>query len=232
MAVLKYFRKIEELTHSPYVEYTPRTRMEKREAFSYTGQTGLPRFTRALVRKVSAKIEETFYIDPSRPKGSRFVVQDKISGQRFYHIPGKVLLDAEEEAQENGENPNEYIEAVLEQYAEDAKFFLIEAGESYMWGSAGGSEQIAAKIGLILQNYGGSMFDASNKRSSYYGNWFKGVTGFTRRQDAYPMIEKGLLDRNARQQKYNLGPNKYRRLKDGSIGEFRDGHLLKRFFVD
>lgn len=230
--MLKYFRKIEELTHSPYVEYTPKTKVEKREAFSYTGQTGLPRFKKAIVRKISGKIQEEFILDTTRPKGSQFVVKDKVSGQRFYHIPGKVLLAAENSAQENGQNPNEYIEAVLEQYAEDAKFFLIEAGESYMWGSAGGRGQIADKISLILTNYSGNMFDANNSKSSYYGNWFKGVTGFTRRQDAYPMIEKGLIGARERREKYGLGPNKFRRLKDGSVGEFKDGHLLRRFYID
>lgn len=232
MAVLKYYRKIEELISGPYQEYRPRTKQEKRSAFEYTGQNGYNKFSKAIISKISPSHDYTFSVDKSRPRGSQFVVTDKVSGQRYYHISAQVLLNAEEEAHENGENPNEYIEAVIEQYAEDANFFLIQAGESYMWGSAGGAEQVADKISLILQNYGASMFQANDKRSSYYGNWFRGVTAFTRRQDAYPLIAAGLRKKRERMEQYHLGESKFRRLKDGSIGEFRNGALLRRFFIE
>lgn len=244
MAVLKYAEKIEELISRPVVEYRPK-RGEKTEAFEYTGQKGFRFFDRALVHKPDPDAELEFSIDKSRPKGSRFVPINKKTLQRYYHIPAKVFLDIdflpdefiEWLIVEKGEDLDEIAEEILfeyliEWYSEDAEFFLIQAGESYMWGAGGSRDAVAEKIQTIVNNYGPSLFNANDKKSSYYGNWFKGVTAFTNRFDAFPMIAEAQRKKRERQEKYRLkGDSKWRMLKDGSFGRFEGGRLMERVYL-
>lgn len=243
MAVLKYAEKIAELTAKPFVTYRPK-RGEKTEAFSYTGQSGFKYFDRAIIHKPDPNAELTFTIDRKRPKGSRFVPVNKKTGQRFYHIPANVFLDPDflpseflTWLEDQGEDVEEIAEDVLfeyllEWYSGDAEFYLIQAGESYMWGAGGSKEAVAEKIQTIINNYGPSLFNANDKKSSYYGNWFKGVTAFTNRFDAFPMIAEAQKRKRERAEKYKLkGDAKWRVLKDGSFGRFEGGKLTERLYL-
>lgn len=243
MAILRYAEKIEELISKPFVTYRPK-RGEKTEAFSYTGQKGFRYFDKAIIHKPDPEAELEFRIDRTRPRGSRFVPTNRKTGQRFYHIPPEVFLDIDllptefiEWLIEQGEDLEEIAEEVLfeyliEWYAQDAEMFLIQAGESYMWGAAGSRDAVAEKIQTIINNYGPSLFNANDRKSSYYGNWFRGVTGFTNRFDAFPMIAEAQRKKRERMEKYKLkGDKKWRRLKDGSFGLFEGGRLVERMYL-
>lgn len=229
MAVLRYANKINELTSQNHVLYKPK-RGEKTEAFSFTGQSGWRKFNVAIVHAPNVKAKLSFEVDKSRPRGSRFIAIDRRNGQRYYHIPAKVFLDAEEE---EDLSETEAYQQILEDYAADADIFLINAGESYMWGAGGGHEQVAKKIQAIFQNYGDSMFSAANKNSSHYSNWFRGVTGWTDFNDIRPAMADAFRKKRERAEKYHIDTkHKYRRLRDGSIGQFRDGELLDKFWIE
>jgi len=247
MAIERYYNKIVELTARETVTYKPK-RGEKTEAFAYTGQTGWRKFAVAIIHKPDRSARLTYQIDRSRPKGSRFVVTNRNTGQRYYHIPAKAFLWFEDYdlppefaayLASLGIDPNDLSEEelyqyVIEFYAEDAEFFLIQAGEAYMWGAGGGREQVAEKIKTIINNYGEALFDASDPNSSYYGNWFKGVTGFTDRFDAFPMINTARAKIRARRERYKIRTPEnttYRTLSDGSIGVFVDNaYTGERFY--
>jgi len=247
MAVERYFQKIMELTAKETVTYIPK-RGEKTEAFAYTGQTGWRKFKYAIIHKPDRNAKLSFSIDKTRPRGSRFVVTNRLTGQRYYHIPSAAFLWFEDmqlpapltdwlKAQDIDPttlNEEEFYQLVIEFYAEDAEFFLIQAGESYMWGAGGGPEQVAKKIATIINNYGEALFDASNPNSSYYGNWFRGVTGFTNRFDAFEGISEAMAKRRAWREKYKVRTPEnttYRTLSDGSIGVFVDGvYTQERFY--
>jgi len=47
------------------------------------------------------------------------------------------------------ERATDYYEMVLEEHAEDAEYFLINAGESYMWAREGDAARIAHKLATI-----------------------------------------------------------------------------------
>lgn len=223
MAVLKYYRKIQELTAVETQVYTPK-RGEKAEAFSYTGQTGFRKFTKALVRKVSKDQEYHFELDRSRPKGHRFIAVDQ-RGRRHYRIPEQYFDGEDIDA-------DTYRE-LLEEYASDAEFFLINAGEAYMWGAGGGKRQIANKLAEIFRNYSATQFDAHDKNSSYYGNWFRGVTGFTSRSEILPEVRQALQARADYRRRHNIQTaQKSRQLLDYGpngrrmIGHFENGRMV------
>lgn len=230
MAILRYANRIVELTSQPHVTYRPK-RGQKTEAFSYTNQKGWSKFDTAIIHAPDASAKLVFDIDKRRPRGSRFVVTNSNTGQRYYHIPARAFLGFDEEDEDLSET--EFYEGVLRDYAEDAEFFLIEAGESYMWGAGGGHAAVANKLEKIIQNYGSSNFSANDKNSSHYRNWFRGVTGYTNRFDIVPQIGQALQRQRERGEKYGIDPTRrFRRLKDGSIGEFRNGNLLGRFWIE
>jgi hypothetical protein len=256
MAVKKYFDKIQELTNVETQVYTPK-RGEKTEAFAYTGQTGYRKFTKAIVRKISPAQKLTFKVDKTRPRGSRFVVTDKTTGRIFLNIPARLFepdyyepefYDWVAELFGFGEtddavdyiqtippdDANElYSEYILETYAGDAEFFLINAGESYIWGAGGDRKSIARKIRKYKEQYSATNFDVNDKNSHYYGNWLRGVTGFGSRFDVLDRIGEAQAKRRAFRDKFKMesGVN-YRRLKNGLIGEFRNGQLVRSFSID
>lgn len=223
----KYYDKLRELESRPHIRYKPK-RGEKTEVFEYTGQKGMPKFNVGFVHKPNPEAKLKFTIDKSRPKGSRFVPLDTKTQQRYYHIPANVFLMADDAI----------FPDIIRHYAPDAEFFLIQAGEAYMWGAGGGPDKVSEKINKILTNYGASMFNANDRKSSYYGNWFRGVTGFTDRYDSFPMMSEAADRARKRRQKYKLkepAPGerelKYRMLKDGSVGTFQNGELIARGYL-
>lgn len=219
MAVLKYARKLDELMSRPVVFYKPK-RGEKTAAFEYTGQRGYNKFDTAIVHKPNDAADLEFGIDRSRPKGSRFVVTDRRNGQQYIHIPANAFLTVD---------PSEYA-AIIREYAPDAEFFMIEAGENYMWGAGGGAQKVGEKIKQILEQYGSNMFDANDHNSSHWRNWFRGVTGFTDHRDALAHIEVRHAAEKAFNAKYKIPENalkvKRRTSKHGRIALFANGRFL------
>lgn len=229
MALLRYANKINELTASNHVLYKPK-RGEKTEAFAFTGQAGWRKFDVAIVHSPNVAAQPTFGVDKSRPKGSRFVVTDKRNGQRYYHIPAKPFLAFDEDQEDLSET--DFYKQILEDYASDVEIFLINAGESYMWGAGGGHDQVAKRIATIIQNYGESHFAAADKNSSHYRNWFKGVTGWTNFYDVSPAMGEAMKKKRERAEKYKIDTShNYRTLRDGSIGKFQNGELVEKFRV-
>jgi hypothetical protein len=243
----KYHAKLMELTNRPHILYAPK-KGEKNEAFEYTTQKGYPRFRRAIIYTPDPTARITFSIDRARPRGSRFVATNRKTGQRHYHIPARAFLawdhiaDADFVAylEEQGEDISELDEAsfyqyVIEYYSDgEASFYMIMAGESFMWGSAGGAEKVAKKVDTIINNYGANVFDASDKNSSYYGNWFRGVMAYSDHTDAVPIIERGFRGYRDYMRKYNLMGDKkvkYRMLDypPYTYGRYVDGVLTERF---
>ncbi len=223
MAVLKYARKVEELLTRPAEILTPK-RGEKAEIFRETRQNGFRYFTKAIIPKPPTPVVVHYTLDKTRPRGSQLVATDKKTKQRYYHIPAEVFLESDE-------IDTEFYKDIIQQYAEDAQFFLIQAGESYMWGSATGRggtlDGVAQKIKQILENYSALMFDANDKNSSYYGKWFRGITAFTSVHDALPELGKQLRRQAEYRERFRVGPQKYRETRDGQTRRFENGELAQ-----
>lgn len=221
MAVLKYARKVEELLSEPVQTYKP-PKGYKREIFEQTGQVGYSKFNVALVKTPNTPANVRFILDKTRPRGSRLVAEDKKTRQHYYEIPPELFLKSEE-------IDTDFYREVLEEYAADATYFMIRAGESYIWGAAtngGGSlDGVTKKIGEIFRNYSAAMFDANNKNSHYVGNWFRGVTAFTSFKTAQPLLAKGLEQQAAHRKRY--GKKKWRLLEDktGTTRRYENGRL-------
>ena len=240
----KYYEKLVELTSSPHKVFTP-PKGWKNETFSYTTQNGFPRFKQAYIHTIDESASYEYALQRDRPRGSRFVVRNRTTGQEFYHIPATAFLsyngpiDADfaewlEEVQ--GEEISElddvsYYEYVLEYYGADAEFYLIQAGESYVWGSGGGKRKCAEKIALILENYDDTLF-ASNSESRV-SHWFRGVTAFTDRFSILPRMGAAIKKRAQwkRDNKLKIADGvKYRIMRDGAIGRYVDGALVERIY--
>lgn len=223
-----YYEVLVDLTSRAHVVYTPK-KGEKMEAFQFTGQTGMPRFTKAFVHKVDPDAKLSLVMDKARPKGSRFVAFNRRNGQAYYHIPASAFLAHDDEDLEaEGYDPGEFYADVLREYAEDAEMFMINAGPHYMWGSAGQHDLVGQKVADLFRSYGAGQFDSGDKNSHYYGNWFGGVTAFTRAQDAFPyMRERVRADAKRREERHITTPEKYRILKSGDIGVFLNGRLIR-----
>lgn len=189
MTVMRYFNKIEELTARPYMTYKPK-RGEKTEVFGYTNQIGWRKFNIAIVPQFNPRAELVPVFDKSRPRGSHFMVVDKRpgSGQRMVIIPAKAFVNWNEGL--DPDTDTSFYEAVIEQYAEDASFFLIQNGSNFMYGSGGQKRDIANKLKSLMNNYSATMFNPNDKNSHFIGNWFKGIYAFTNRYDAQPMMAK------------------------------------------
>lgn len=221
--ITKYYNKIMELTSVATQVYRPKPK-EKREAFNYTGQTGYNKFAVAIVRKDEPSQNFRFEIDQTKPKGTRFTAIDRQTGRRYYHLPAHLFnhetLDASEYA------------AVIEDYTPDAEFYLIQAGESYMGGAGGDAESIGEKLVELFRNYSSTQFDANDKNSHYFGNWFRGVRPFTSRFDAFPLINK-YYDSRDKFRKTTGITKRYRRLLGYGaggrrlVGEFENGTLVQ-----
>lgn len=224
----KYYEVLEDLTSREHVEYKPR-KGEKREAFAYSGQSHTPRFDRAFIHKVDPDADLTFVLDKHRPKGSRFISYNKKTGQSYYHIPADAFLGVQDDdLEEAGEEAEDFYEDVLREYAEDAELFLINAGNNYMWGSSGQHNAVAKKVADLFRNYGAGNFDPTDKNSHFYGNWFNGVTAFTRAADAYPLIrERYTANEKRKEERHILTDDKIRVLRSGDLGLFRNGRLYQ-----
>lgn len=249
MAVLKYADKIRELTSQPFDIYSPK-RGEKTEAFEYTGQKGYRKFTYALVPKVNAASKQSYAIDRDRPKGSRFTVIDRASGQRYYHIPGRLFVQGIDGILSSNDfiewldtmgygDPSDmdvdeledlHDEYLIDTYGEDAEFFIIQAGDSYMWSSGGDRRTIKGKIQGIKEKYGDAYFNAANPNSNHYSNWFRGVLAFTDRFDGHKLLSRGFAAKEARMDKYHIKTEQKWRILDGeNYPSSRNGHWVAGF---
>lgn len=236
MAVLKYYRKIEELTVYGYATVKPK-RGEKRVLFEHTGQTGYRKFDRAIIKtpRTGAKIKVE--IDRSRPKGSQVVLKDERARRHstYYTVPAEAIMDAIDEADDNDERPGDYIENVIKEYAPDATFVLIRTDNYYAWGMSfgahGQTKNIGERIYQLMMDYGTDKFDPNDKNSSYFGNWFRGVTAFTDFDDAEPIIQAGMKRRDEYNAKHrrlrsrDLDRDKFKETKDGRWAHFHDGRF-------
>jgi len=193
MAVLKYYDKLQSLTSHPFFIYRPK-RGEKTEVFRATGQKGYRKFDVGFIPKINPNATLSVSIDRSRPVGSRMVLTDTRSSkrQRYYSIAPDIILNAVERADEDGAAAVDYIAEVLDEYSDDANFYMIRAGEYFMWGAARGDgghlDRVSERIYQLMNDYGANNFDAHDKNSHYFGNWFNGVMAFTSAQDAYPLM--------------------------------------------
>lgn len=230
MAVLKYDRKIDIVTKYDYVIYKPK-RGEKTEVLNATSHKGYKFFNVAIIQKINRKSKPRIVVDKTRPKGSQVVLIDtrKDSKQRQYYMDASLFLEAIMHADEDEDLAIEYIIDVLEEYSSDAQFYLIKAGDFYQWGSEtglrGDKKDIAKKIISLLNNYNVDKFDETS--SSYFGNWFAGVTGFTSRYDAMDYITAAYRNRRDYMDEnkidLSLMYTKIRMLKDGTFARYESG---------
>jgi len=223
-----YYEVLLDLTSRSHVVYTPK-KGEKMEAFEFTGQTGMPRFTKAFVHKVDPDAQMAFVVDKTRPKHSRFVAFNRKNGQAHYNVPASAFIDEQDDDLEaQGIDPGEHYADILREYAPDAEMFMIAAGPHYMWGSAGQHEMVGQKVADLFRSYGAGQFDPGDKNSHYFGNWFNGVKAYTRAQDAFPyMRERVRADTIRREERHITTPEKYRVLRSGDIGVFLNGRLIR-----
>ena len=228
----KYHGLISDMLARPHVVMTPK-KGTKKEVFEYTGQAGYSYFQKAIIHTPDPEASVTFGIDKSRPKGSRFIVTNKRSGERSWHVPAKPFWDVNDEQDAENEDLDPFFfEDILQQYAEDAETFLIQAGDHYMWGSAGGHAHVAGKLADLFKQYGSQNFDPWDRQSHHIGNWFRGVTAYASLNDVFPFIRQKANDRYKARQDAGLDPNtnvKVRVMRDGSLGRFENGKLDFKF---
>ena len=228
--IAKYFDIIAELTARPHTLYRPK-KGEKREAFAFTGQSHAPRFDVAIV-ETPQEGGYTFGIDRSLPKGGRFVVTNKRTRERTTHIPASVFLDENEALyDEDAELSPEFFADVIREYASETRnvAFVIEAGESHMWGDAGTPETVGEHLSILFKTYGAGNFNPFDPASHFIGNWFNGVKVYAPGEIIAIMNER-LGPAAERQRTWNLRPGEhFRQLRSGDIGHFYKGRLLQTF---
>lgn len=220
----RYFNVISELTARDYVVYTPK-RGEKREVFEFTGQKGFGNFTRAIIHSPQKEAKYTYKIDKERPKGSRFVVENKQSGERSWHIPAHLFWQIFDDLSE--EEKEDIYTQILEEYGDDAEVFLINAGDFHMWGTAGNAPIVARKISELFRNYGADVFDPNDKNSNYIGNWFRGVTAYKPRGQINNYItERYHARRQYLEDMHRANDYKFRYTRDGRIVAMQRGSVI------
>jgi hypothetical protein len=232
----KYYEMIVGLTDRPHKIFIPK-KGQKRETFAYTGQIHAPKFVKAIVVVPNAEDKFTFSINKDMPKGSRFVVQNRRTKERSWHIPASVFLDENEQLyDENEDIEAAFFEAVLEEYAErgDNLVYMIEANEHHMWGAAGGIPTVAAKLSDLFKQYSAGVFDARDKNSHFIGNWFRGVQVFGHDEGVNYQMERAqhtsdkIDEFNARAGVVvKRWGEHHRLLKSGDIGIFIQGKLVQ-----
>lgn len=233
--VARYRYAVEELTSRDHVIYTP-AKTDKREAFQYTGQIGLPQFTKAIVHRPSPGTSYDFEVDHERPEGSQFVATNKQTGERSWHIPSGPFWDVDpNQDMELEDRDPALFEEIIQEYAPDGHTFLINAGDHHMWGAAGDHRRVARKLSELFKQYGEKHFDANDNNSHYIGNWFRGVTVYQTNRSVAPYIEERATHRIEKMRARNIPPTNYtirlRKLSDGSIGVFIDGRLFMNFTI-
>jgi hypothetical protein len=228
--IAKYFDLIAELTSRPHTLYKPQ-RGEKREAFAYTGQIHAPRFAVAIVETPQPNDRYAFSLDRSRPKGSRFTVTNRRTGERATHIPAGAFLDENEALyDEDAELEAAFFEGVISDYTDGRNVVLvIEAGESHMWGDAGTPRTTGEHLAQLFKTYGAGNFSPFDPASHFIGNWFNGVKVYSPDEFA-PIIGAAIPKAAERQRTWNLRPGEhFRQLRSGDIGHFYKGRLLQTF---
>lgn len=192
----RYYDLIVELTGRSHVVYTPK-KGERREAFEYTGQSGYSYFNRAIIHTPGKAAKYDFYMDRTRPQGSRFTVLNKSTQEMSWHIDPDLFWMVIDDGITDEERIDEFTD-ILNEYAEEAEVFLINAGEHHMWGNAGNAPVVAKKIDELFRNYGADIFDPSDRNSNYIGNWFRGVTAYKPKSS----IDRYITDRYLARRKY------------------------------
>lgn len=223
----KYWEIAQELLSRPHQLVTP-PKGGKREAFAYTGQARAPRFAKAIVSTPQPEDPYSFGLTKTRPRGSRFTVTNRRTGEASWHIPEDAFADAWDIDDDDEEGLREYYADVLSEYASDygAQVFMIEAGEAHMWGSAGGPDLVAAKLVQLRRNYDATKFDPSDKNSHWIGNWFRGVTVFSP-GSVGSYIRERRAQAAQRQETWGLRPHEHwRPLKSGDIARFYQGKVV------
>lgn len=229
----KYYELIRELTDRAHKIIVPK-KGEKRETFSFTGQLKFPKFVKAIIVIPDGASQYRFFLDKERPKGSRFTMINRRTGEKSWHIPASVFLDENELLyDEDEDNPPEFFQAVLEEYAVGGQVYMIEAGEYHMWGSAGTTETISIKLSELFKHYSAGIFDALDKNSHFIGNWFRGIQVYAPSEAARYMDERAEHEaKRIRDFNEKAGGNvmqfgrRFRVLKSGDIGEFVFGKLV------
>lgn len=216
-----------ELTARPHKIITP-PKGGKRETFEFTGQIHHPKFVKAIVHLPDPEARYTFSLDKSRPKGSRFVMTNRRTREKAWHIPAKVFLDENEHLYDEDEDIDPtFFEDVLTEYGERGEVYLIEAGEFHMWGSAGSIERVADKLSDLFKQYSAGNFDHTDKNSHFIGNWFRGVQVYSDAMDFRPYLEDRVRAEAKRLEERHLTAfTKHRVLKSGDIGTFYQGRLI------
>jgi hypothetical protein len=228
--VEKYAGLIVELTDRPHRIYRPK-RGEKREAFTFTGQEHHPRFEVAIIPVPDPAGSYRFELDRTRPPGSRFVMENRTTKERSWHIPAKLFLDENEQLyDEDADIAPEFFEYVLEQYAEQGPgyTYVVEAGEYHMWGASGNIPRVAEKLSELFKEYGAGHFDAFDKNSHFIGNWFRGVQVYTNPEE-FAVYALARANRRADYLRERPGMDpftRFRVLKSGDIGIFYRGKLI------
>lgn len=229
--ITRYANKVKELSNGPVVTLKPK-KTDKQVVLEETGQSKLRFFDTAIIPRPPTPATVKYELDRTRPMGSQLVATDVNSGQQYYHIPPELFLESDE-------IDTEFYEDVIREYAENASFFLIKAGESFMWGSGlgkGGTlSGVAEKVASIFRNYSSAMFDANDKNSSYYGNWFRGITAFTSAADAIPAMREALQRKAEYRHKFKTSKHHTRETSrwvqgvDGATRDrrFEDGNLAQ-----
>lgn len=232
----KYYHTTTDLTSRSYDIIVPKSR-DKKEVFNYSGQVGFNKFVKAIIHTPDKEASYEFAIEPERPEGSRFVTRNKRTGETSWHIPPEAFEDNTGEFDQDNEHQDaEFIQQVLEDYAQDANVFLINAGDFHMWGSAGGAHNVANKIAQLRKQYGGDYFNPYDKNSHHIDNWFRGVTAYSASESVGAYIEERAIARAKRLHDKGLPITmtvfRLRLLQDGSIGLYIDGYQIMRFTVD
>lgn len=227
----RYFQLAVELTARPHAIYHPgKIRGAKSEAFEYTGQKGYPRFQVAIVHTPDETAKYAFEVDRTRPKGARFVMTNQRTGERSWHIPARVFLDENELLfDEDQDIPPEFFEGIIEEYAERGQVYVIEAGESHMWGNAGTPRSVGEKLSELFKTYGAGNFNPADPNSHFVGNWFRGVQVYSP-DDFSPYMLDRMKAGVERQTKTGMRPGEhFRQLRSGDIGHFYRGTLIQVF---
>lgn len=231
----KYFTMIEELTSRPHKIIVP-PKGTRKEIFEFTGQKSHPRFSRAIVTIPDPNVSYTWEIDKSQPKGSQFVLINKATKERLWHIPAE-MFDAKYE--ENfGENiwdeeelSPQFFADVLEEYAAQDQVYMIEAGEFHMWGTAGHIGRVSEKMAELFKQYSHDRFDRYDSNSNWIGNWFRGVQVYGMASAGSYIDDRLNHEVKRLQERYgdrasDMMFRKTRVLKDGSVAEFYQGKVV------
>lgn len=224
--ISKYFDMVMELTSRPHKIIVP-ARGAKRETMEYTGQIHHPKFVKAIVHTPDPAARYSFSIDKTRPKGSRFILTNRRTKEKSWHIPARVFLDENEFLYDEDEDIDpQFFADVIVEYGERGEVYVIEAGDFHMWGAAGHVERVSNKLADLFKQYGAGNFDPFDKNSHHIKNWFRGVQVYGDARDFSPYLDNRVRAEAKRIQERGISPfTKIRGLRSGDIGVFYQGQL-------